>query len=228
MSEKMEGISESADQRISALTTKAHEGLAQRRAKYFSLGDAKAQRTSLFQIPPFGGQGVLRRDAETQSATNRKSSIANRLLQILHTLVPILLLFVLAPTSLIAQHRKIDWDLLAKVEWSEKYSVEHDEMFYYPKFGKEVLALNGQPVQIKGYVIPVDVETGYFVLSANPFASCFFCGQAGPESILELQLKEGGKKFKTDDVRTFKGTLRLNYEDLMHCNYILENAEVVK
>jgi len=175
-----------------------------------------------------------------QSSTDQReltafAVVVNRSSQILFpfvprpsSLVPMLLLLLLVPTSLIGQHRKIDWDLLAKVEWSEKYSVEHDEMFYYPKFGKEVLAVNGQPVQIKGYVIPVDVETGYFVLSANPFASCFFCGQAGPESILELQLKEGGKKFKTDDVRTFKGTLRLNYEDLMHCNYILEEAEVVK
>ncbi len=116
--------------------------------------------------------------------------IENRLSQIF---VPLLFL-LLIPTLLLAQHRTIDWKLLSKVEWSEKYSKEHDEMFYYPKFGKEVLAMNGQLVQIKGYVIPVDVETGYFVLSANPFASCFFCGQAGPESILELQLKEGGKK----------------------------------
>lgn len=214
MSEEMKGIRESANQQISALTTKAHEGLSQRRTEDFS-----------------------HREAERQNAINRPAdaeSIANRLSQIFSPLVPRPWCFVpfifllLISASAFSQHRKIDWDLLAKVEWSEKYSVEHDEMFYYPKFGKEVLAVNGQPVQIKGYVIPVDVETGYFVLSANPFASCFFCGQAGPESILELQLKEGGKKFKTDDVRIFKGVLRLNYEDLMHCNYILEEAEVVK
>lgn len=180
------------------------------------------------------------RDAEAQR-TNRKSLIVNPCLsarqgssQILLPLVPRpsslapFVLLLLIPFSGFSQHRKIDWDLLAKVEWSEKYSKEHDEMFYYPKFGKEVLEMNGQPVQIRGYVIPIDVETGYFVLSANPFASCFFCGQAGPESILELQMKAGGKMFKTDDVVIFKGTLRLNYEDLMHCNYILENAEVVK
>lgn len=201
MSEKMEGISKSANQRIS----RQSESLVQR---VFSRRDAETQSASLFQIPPLGGQGL--------SLVPRPSSLA-----------PFILLLLIS-ASAFSQHRKIDWDLLAKVEWSEKYSKEHDETFYYPKFGKEVLAVNGQPVQIKGYVIPVDVETGYFVLSANPFASCFFCGQAGPESILELQLKEGGKKFKTDDVRTFKGMLRLNYEDLMHCNYILEEAEVVK
>lgn len=135
---------------------------------------------------------------------------------------------LMLPYALLAQHQTIDWKLLAKVEWSEKYSKEHDEQFYYPKFASEVLAMNGKPVQIKGYVIPVDVETGYFVLSANPFASCFFCGQAGPETIVELQMKPGGKRFNTDDVVTFKGVLRLNYEDLMHCNYMLENAEPVK
>lgn len=142
------------------------------------------------------------------------------------SLVPFL--FLLLPFSLFAQHRAIDWKLLANVEWSEKYSKEHDETYWYPKFGKEVLDMNGKAIQIKGYVIPVDVETGYFVLSANPFASCFFCGQAGPETILELQMKPGGKRFNTDDVVTFKGVLKLNYADLMHCNYILEHAEPVK
>lgn len=124
-----------------------------------------------------------------------------------------------------AQHKKIDWAFLAKVEWGEKYFEDYDETVYYPDFSKEVLALDGTQIEIQGYIIPVDVESGYYVLSANPFASCFFCGNAGPESVMELQFIEGNKgAYKTDEILTFKGRLKLNWDDLEHCNYILQNA----
>ncbi len=114
---------------------------------------------------------------------------------------------------------------MAKVEWSEKYFEEYDEKVWYPKYSKEVLSLNGTLIEIEGYVIPVDVESGYYVLSANPFASCFFCGAAGPESVMELQFPKTMKKvFNMDDVVVFRGTLKLNWDDLEHCNYILQNA----
>ncbi|WP_200942790.1 hypothetical protein [Dyadobacter sp. Leaf189] len=58
-------------------------------------------------------------------------------------------------------------------------------------------------------------------------ASCFFCGGAGPESIIELQFKNKKQKFKTDAVKFVKGKLLLNPTDVEHLNYILTEAEVV-
>lgn len=125
-----------------------------------------------------------------------------------------------------AQHKKIDWAFLAKVEWDEKYFEEYDELVWYPKYSKEVLATDSSLVEIQGYIIPVDVQSGYYVLSANPFASCFFCGNAGPESVLELQFSEPLKgTYTTDEIATFQGRLKLNWDDLEHCNYILQNAK---
>lgn len=124
-----------------------------------------------------------------------------------------------------AQHKAIDWSLLAKVTWDDRYFPKYDESVWYPDFGKEVLALDSSLIEIKGYVIPVDVESGYYVLSANPYTSCFFCGNAGPESVMELQFPDGVKEsFKTDEIATFKGRLKLNWDDLEHCNYILKGA----
>ncbi|MCB0755320.1 MAG: DUF3299 domain-containing protein [Flavobacteriales bacterium] len=124
-----------------------------------------------------------------------------------------------------AQHTKIDWAFLAKVEWGEKYFEEYEETVWYPDYSEEVLAMDGKLVEIKGYIIPVDVEAGFYVLSANPFASCFFCGNAGPESVVELQF-EGklSKTYTTDEIATFQGRLKLNWDDLEHCNYILQNV----
>jgi hypothetical protein len=124
-----------------------------------------------------------------------------------------------------AQHKAIDWSLLAKVTWDDRYFPKYDESVWYPEFSKEVLALDSALIQIEGYVIPVDVESGYYVLSANPYTSCFFCGNAGPESVMELQFPKGVKEsFKTDEIATFKGRLKLNWDDLEHCNYILKGA----
>jgi len=136
-----------------------------------------------------------------------------------------IILFSVASVLCNAQVLDIDWALLAKVEWGEKYFPKYDETVYYPDFKEEVLALDGKTIRIKGYIIPVDVTSGYYVLSANPYTSCFFCGNAGPETILELQLVSDDNFFTTDEVVTFSGVLKLNWDDLEHCNYILQKAE---
>lgn len=135
------------------------------------------------------------------------------------------LLGVLIASSCQAQYEKIDWGFLAKVTWDDRYFPAYDETVWYPDFSKEVLAADSSLVEIQGYIIPIDVESGFYVLSANPFASCFFCGNAGPESVIELQFTEPLKNtYKTDEIATFRGRLKLNWDDLEHCNYILQNA----
>lgn len=124
-----------------------------------------------------------------------------------------------------SQYRSIDWRFLAKVTWDDRYFPDYDETVWYPEFSQEVLGADSSLVEIQGYIIPIDVESGFYVLSANPFASCFFCGNAGPESVLELQFTQPLKNiYKTDEIATFRGRLKLNWDDLEHCNYILTNA----
>lgn len=99
--------------------------------------------------------------------------------------------------------------------------------FLYPEFGSKIKALEGKEIQIRGYMIPVDPSANIFVLSANPMAACFFCGGSGPESIIQLKLKNP-RKFITDEVWTVKGTLKLNADNIEELNYILQNTETVK
>ena len=95
-----------------------------------------------------------------------------------------------------------------------------------PTFGKKVLALDGKEITIEGYVLPLEFQGNYIVISANPFATCFFCGGAGPETVMEVYLK-GKKKVKSKTV-VVKGTLQLNKGDLEHLTYVLKNAVVVE
>ena len=121
---------------------------------------------------------------------------------------------------------KITWETLEDVHFTDKYSKELDAHYYYPHFGSSVKALQGKEVFLKGYILAIKPSKGIFILSRNPYASCFFCGNGGPESIVELKLKPKHPRFKMDQVATIKGKLKLNQKDVYQCNYIFEEAEV--
>ena len=131
----------------------------------------------------------------------------------------------LAPKSGQAQVTELTWNMLSDVTFKDVYLEEYDIYYYYPTFGPKVLDMEGREVKISGYVIPVDYDENYYVLSAFPYASCFFCGGAGPESVIDLRLKEGHRKFKTDERLTFRGVFRTNTSDIYSLNYILEEAD---
>ena len=125
----------------------------------------------------------------------------------------------------------VSWNTFAQVTFHKEYS----ETFGFevnvkpPDFSNELMALNGKRIQVKGYVIPVDVELGMYMVSANPFANCFFCGNAGPETVVELFPSTKFPRFNTDQIVTFKGVLQINTQGEMNAvPYQLFQAEIVK
>ncbi|WP_266366894.1 DUF3299 domain-containing protein [Tellurirhabdus rosea] len=131
-------------------------------------------------------------------------------------------------TTVAAEPVKLSWEMLRDVTFKKKWYPEESVYMLYPTFGPSVQKLNGKPVELTGYVLPVDLESNLYVLSAFPYSACFFCGGAGPESVVSLKFKKGGRKFKTDERRTFHGTLKLNADNIYELNYILADAEVVE
>ena len=140
----------------------------------------------------------------------------------------ILLFFLIGLFQVGLSQKIITWDVLKNVEFDEVWSEEFQAYYMVPKFGKTIQSLDGKEVQIRGFIIPVDIVQDYYVLSANPYSSCFFCGQAGPESVMEVQMVKQYDGLRMDQVLTFKGILRLNVDDIYQLNYILEEAEVVE
>jgi len=134
----------------------------------------------------------------------------------------IALLFL--PLTVLGQ-QKVSWETLAGVTFS--YIQNYDQNFWYgkPSFSEEVKALEGQKIEIEGYIIPGDVSGESYYLSAFPFSACFFCGGAGQESIMELRLVDEKASFTVDEYITLTGVLRLNDSEL-ELNYILEEAKV--
>jgi hypothetical protein len=124
----------------------------------------------------------------------------------------------------------ITWKTLSDVSFKEEYNKEYDFKVMVPKFGKSVKDLEGKTIEISGYAIPIE-EVGYkdiLVLSANPYSQCFFCGMAGPESIMDIKPKKKIKGIKMDKKLKVRGVLELNERDLSKLNYVLKNAELVE
>jgi len=120
---------------------------------------------------------------------------------------------------------ELTWQVLSDVEFTDVYLEELDAYYWMPEFGPKVIGAEGKTFFITGYMIPVDVDEDFYVLSRYPFANCFFCGGAGPESVIDLRFPNKIKRtYQTDDRLSFQGTLRLNSDDVYQMNYILEGA----
>ena len=140
----------------------------------------------------------------------------------------LLLLFVLSSVLATAQSDAASvWKDLAKITYEKKY----DELLGFkvdvPVFGKDVQAMEGEMIEISGYIVPVEGYKSHkeFVFSAFPYNMCFFCGGAGPETVMEVTANEP-VKYSTERI-TLRGRLRLNNENINQLMYLLEDAEMV-
>ena len=124
------------------------------------------------------------------------------------------------------EYKTVRWWMLQDITFEDVFNPELEMYFQKPTFGERVLALNNHLIEISGYFIPVDVTSGLYVLSAFPFSSCYFCGGAGPESVMQLNFKElPDEKFKTDEYISFRGRMKLNSTNYDDLNYIMLAAE---
>jgi hypothetical protein len=118
------------------------------------------------------------------------------------------------------------WDLLDNVSLKREFSDFMGQEVDVPVFTDELRKQEGNTLILEGYVIPLQQNTqqSYFVLSRFPYQSCFFCGAAGPETVVEVYSE---RSFKVTDQRVrVEGTLKLNEGDPLHLFYILNDAQV--
>ena len=121
------------------------------------------------------------------------------------------------------------WNNFARVKFEPKFSKPHNEYFMFPQFEKDIQALEGKEISLRGHYIPFDLVTrNAVVISKHPYAACFFCGGAGPESVVEVVFKVKKAKFKMDQVVTVKGKLKLNDSDVDRMTFILQEATVIE
>ena len=120
------------------------------------------------------------------------------------------------------------WQTLSKITYKKEYSEIMGFKVDVPVFAEEVQKLDGEEITIKGYIIPIEGyrSTKEFVFSAFPYSMCFFCGGAGPETVMEV-FASVEIKF-TDDPVYIKGKLELNDSDINRLIYSLSEAVLVE
>lgn len=137
-----------------------------------------------------------------------------------------LMVFLFGVSQVLIQPENF-WHVLAEVHFlnvkdAAGYTIEK------PVFSKNLKSFNGKKIMLKGYMIPV-AETGgsgKFMLSSQPFNICYFCGAAGPETVVEVEIAQP-PKFTTSKIK-MEGILVLNESDPEHHIYILKSASVIE
>lgn len=130
----------------------------------------------------------------------------------------IVLLFVFLGLNASAQ-QVLPWEMLAV-----PYSTTPDGL-YEPQFPSWLDKYKNTEVVIQGYLVPVDVEGNQYALSRYAFSSCFFCGNAAPNTVVELVFKERPDDLITDQFVVVKGTLVFNADDPFRLFFILQQTE---
>lgn len=120
------------------------------------------------------------------------------------------------------------WKTLSKITYKKEYDEFLGFKIDIPVFADAVKDLHDKEVEVKGYIIPVEGYQSHteFIFSAYPYNMCFFCGGAGPETVMEVEAIEGVEY--TSEQVVLKGKLQLNDADINRLMYLLVDAKLVE
>ena len=119
----------------------------------------------------------------------------------------------------------LTWKMLGEIKYLKKKHASYGEVDF-PIINTKLKKLAKKTIVMSGFIVPIDNKN--YALSKNVFASCFFCGKSGPETIMGIKFKGATPKLKTDTYLTIKGTFRPNEDDVEDWIYNCDNAEIVK
>jgi hypothetical protein len=130
--------------------------------------------------------------------------------------------------------QKKEYNGLPSLVWPKLYDVKYvkasDQQGEYEKpiFSDAVKALNGKTITLPGYIVPFEsgvVKNKHFMFTSLPLNACFFCGVGGPETVVEVFLKN--EINYSDKPMEIKGVLKINDKDPDKMMYVLESAELL-
>lgn len=130
--------------------------------------------------------------------------------------------------TLLFHYQLSGWELLSSVDIVTGYDDFMGAEVEKPKFSEQLKLREGTKLTLEGFIIPLKQESAqrYFILSRFPYQSCFFCGAAGPETVVEVYSDR--EVSYTDERVKVTGTLRLNGDNALNLFYILEDCTVEK
>ena len=139
-------------------------------------------------------------------------------------LITALLIFSMSSDSVAQSSTKSVWKTLEKITYKKQYDELMGFKIDIPVFSKPIKDLENKEITVKGYIIPVEGYKSHkeFIFSAFPYNMCFFCGGAGPETVMEVFAAEP-IKYSAESI-TIKGKLELNDKDINRLMYALHDV----
>ncbi|MFT4759243.1 MAG: hypothetical protein ACI9XO_000130 [Paraglaciecola sp.] len=131
-----------------------------------------------------------------------------------------------------AQKKNV-WSTLGMMKYERQFS-EHDGINANrgggSKFRPLIEALDGEEIEVIGYIIPLSGKKAqsHLMFSMYPFATCFFCGNAGPETVMEVFMKDDKKVEFTEEAITLKGKFKFLSNRTDDVMFHLEFAEKIE
>lgn len=147
-----------------------------------------------------------------------------------HTIVKYLfsILLVLTITLAHSQSKEV-WTSLALVQTESAFDDLMGMVVKKVTPMKPAQDLNGSEIEVAGFIIALGTKTAqsHFMFSRYPQNMCFFCGAAGPESAMQVFMKDGKKIDLSQEKVKVKGRLQIQTNDASGLIYFLHDAILV-
>ena len=130
------------------------------------------------------------------------------------------------PHAAAAEVAEVTWAMMDDAEWKTKWG--DNDYVQVPEFGDTLLELDGKPIRIKGYILPLETvgKQTHFMLSAIPMAHCPYCTPTSPTTGIETRLREP-IGFTTEAI-IVTGTLELLWDDPLGMFYRLKDGTATR
>lgn len=139
----------------------------------------------------------------------------------------LMMIMIAVCSNVIAQST---WKTLSKVVYKQKYFEDAGYELDMPVFHPDLKELEGKEIKLKGYILALEgiKDQEHFMFSLFPFDICYFCGGAGPETVVEVFTKNKKKIRYTSKSVMIKGVLELNNDNINMHMYILRNVTLIQ
>lgn len=126
----------------------------------------------------------------------------------------------------VVDFQQLTWKDLDSLKVSYYFDADYGDYLGKPSFSEKVKGWDGKNVSIEGYWIPVSEigDSTVSVLSALPYAQCFFCSGAGIETVMQIKANKLLRRMDTDEKVALKGRFLLNRDNPMELYYQLVDA----
>jgi hypothetical protein len=141
----------------------------------------------------------------------------------------LIVILTLAISGAISSQTTIIWKDL-QCEFDEVWSDEFNAVYMIPQFEQKMKELDGTVIRIKGLITPIEVISGYYILSKQRvnIGGCGV-GYITPQyEMIELSFLNEPVDMDFDKNYLIEGTLVLNKDDILQLNYILKDARIMR